>query len=349
LAARDDPEQQAAGSPRARSTARFRPLPAFVAGLVGLFHVQLSIAQVPVAPGSPEPKPAPAPLVQTLSGEARVAYDDAKLLLDNADPAGAVAKFERAYTLSGDARLLWNIAVCEKALHHYASASDFVGRYLAQGASVMTDESRQSAVLAQQALRAFFSEVTLVGLPAGARVRIDGVPVAVAPLDGPLRVDLGKRQLRVELDGYETLTRTLEVPGATALQVELSLTPKSRLATLAVLATDASAVITLDGRRVASQRFQGSVPAGVHRVRVTARDRKPYEISLELAPGSSRTLQVALEEERRAIWPWAVGITVAVLATGAGTYLLLKPETARVPAPQGELGNVQLPLSRSFR
>ncbi len=303
----------------------------------------------PAAAGGEQAKVEPVPLAQVLSGEARLAYDDAKLLLQNGDPAGAVAKFERAYTLSGDARLLWNIAVCEKALHHYASASDFVGRYLAQGASVMTDESRQSALAAQHALRALFSDVTLTGVPAGARVSIDGVPVAVAPLTTPLRVDLGKRQLRVELEGYETLTRTLDVPGATALQVELALTPKSRTATLAVLTSEPAALIAHDGKTVGSRHWQGNVPAGVHRVRVTARERKPYDISLDLGAGTSRTLQVALQDERRPIWPWAVGIAAAVVATGTSTYLLLKPEDARVPAPQAELGNVQLPLAGRAR
>jgi hypothetical protein len=316
--------------------------------LGGLAVAPGALAQVPAASETGEAKVEPAPLAQTLSGEARLAYDDAKLLLQNGDPAGAVAKFERAYTLSGDARLLWNIAACEKALKHYASASGFVKRYVEQGKGEMTEESRQNALATQQALRAFFSEVTLSGLPAGARVSIDGVPVAVAPLVAPLAVDLGKRQLRVELDGYETLVRTLDVPGATALQVDLSLVRKSSLATLSVSTAEASASIAVDGVVVATRRWQGSVAAGPHRVRVSARDRKPYEIALDLAPGSSRTLQIALEDDRRPLWPWLASGAAVVLAVGVGSYLLLKPEDQRVPAPQGELGNVQLPWSRSF-
>jgi hypothetical protein len=315
--------------------------------LVSCLRASAAVAQVPAVASESELKPEPTPLARTLNGEARLAYDDAKLLLQNADPAGAVAKFGRAYTLSGDARLLWNIAVCEKALHHYASASDFVGRYLEQGSSVMTEEGRQAALAAQNALRALFSEVTLLGLPVGARVSVDGVPLAVAPLTGPLHIDLGQRLLRVELDGYEPLSQSLEVPGATALELTLTLTPKSRLATLAVLTSEPSALIALDGKAVGSRTWQGSVLAGVHRVRVTAREHRPYEISLELPAGSSRTLQVALQDARRPVWPWIVGAAAAVLATSVGAYLVLKPEASHVPAPQGELGNVQLPLSRS--
>lgn len=315
-------------------------------GLISCLASPQVMAQVPVVA---EAEVATTPLSQALSGEARVAYEDAKLLLQNGDSAGAGAKFQRAYTLSGDARLLWNIAACEKALRHYASASDFVQRYLAQGGAMLSDDNRQGAEATQRALRALFSEVTLSGLPDGARVTIDGVSLAVVPLAEPLRVDLGKHQLRVELDGYEPLTRSLDVPGGTQLQLELSLVPKSRLATLAVLASEPGALIALDGKVVGGPRFQGSVAAGPHRVRVTARDKKPYELSLELAAGSSRTLQIALQDERRPVWPWVAGIVGASFAASVGLYFLIKPEPSHVPAPQGELGNVQLPLTRSSR
>jgi hypothetical protein len=327
----------------------FSRLGGCVAALVGITLAASASAQVPVEPADTATAPEPLPLARALTGEARVAYDDAKLLLQNGDPAGAVAKFQRAYVLSGDARLLWNIAACEKALRHYASASEFVGRYLREGDATLSDEARRSALATQQALRAFFSEVKLLGLPAGARVSGDGVPVAVAPLVSPLRVDLGKRLLRVDLEGYETLSRALDVPGTTDLEVELALKPKSRTATLSVLTGEASAVIAIDGKVVGSARWQGNVPAGPHRVRVTARARKPYELSFELAAGSSRTLQIALVEERSSVWPWLVGAAAVSLAAGVGGYLLLKPDDMHVPAPRGELGNIQLPLTGGAR
>ena len=56
--------------------------------------------------------PAAKPLSQSLTGDARAEYESAKLLFEDGDPAGALTKFKRAYEISKDARLLWNVAVC---------------------------------------------------------------------------------------------------------------------------------------------------------------------------------------------------------------------------------------------
>src|ERR1700684_4579575 len=71
-------------------------------------------------PGASLPPGAPKPLSQSLTGEAKAAYDAAKMLLGDGDFAGAAIKFRAAYDQSGDARLLWNIAACEKNRRHYA-------------------------------------------------------------------------------------------------------------------------------------------------------------------------------------------------------------------------------------
>src|SRR5271154_4391087 len=74
----------------------------------------------PARPSAPLPPGAPKPLSQSLTGEAKAAYDAAKLLLGDGDFAGAAIKFRAAYDQAGDARLLWNIAACEKNQRHYA-------------------------------------------------------------------------------------------------------------------------------------------------------------------------------------------------------------------------------------
>ena len=69
------------------------------------------------------PKQAQIPLGDALSGEAKAEYDAARILFGDDDFAGALVKFERAFEFSGDLRLLWNMAVCEKSLPFEATAS----------------------------------------------------------------------------------------------------------------------------------------------------------------------------------------------------------------------------------
>jgi hypothetical protein len=60
-------------------------------------------------------------------------YKSAKLLFDDGDHAGALTRFKRAYDVSKDVALLWNIGVCEKELNHCAGSARVVSRYLKEG------------------------------------------------------------------------------------------------------------------------------------------------------------------------------------------------------------------------
>ena len=70
---------------------------------------------------APAATPAPVkPLSEALTGVAKAEYEGAKILYIDKDFASAIAKFQRAYELSSDARLLFNIAVCQKNLRKYS-------------------------------------------------------------------------------------------------------------------------------------------------------------------------------------------------------------------------------------
>jgi hypothetical protein len=280
----------------------------------------------------------------SLTGEARAAYDAAKLLLEDGDASGALAKFRRAYEISHDARLLWNMAVCEKERRHYASAARLVTQYLNEDGARMSAENRQDAEATQAALRGFYSELTLEGLPADARVSVDGVHVATAPLEGPLPIDLGQRDILIELMGFEPVHLKLEVPGATPITQKVSLVPRKNSANLAVNA-GAKDIIALDGKVVGSGEWRDSVPAGTHVVRVSNPGKRPYINELRLEVGMSRSLDVVLQDEggSKPLWPWIAGGAAILVGVGIGGYLLLKPDETS-PGPSGALGRVYLPL-----
>jgi len=298
----------------------------------------------PAAAQSGSERATNASLSRTLQGEALSAYDSAKLLLEDGDYAGALSKFRRAYELSHDARLLWNMAVCEKEMRHYASSARLVAQYLSEGSAAISADERRSAEATQAVLRGFYSELTLEGLPAEARISVDGTVVATTPLAGPLPIDLGHRQITIERDGFEPFQRQLEVPGALPMRLQVALAPRKNSATLAVNA-GAKDVISLDGKVVGSATWRGSVLAGTHVVRVTGSGKKPYNSEVRLDVGMTRSLDVALQDEgsSKPIWPWIAGGAAVLVGASVGGYFLLKP-AERDPGPNGGLGRVYLPL-----
>jgi hypothetical protein len=316
---------------------------------VGRWHalgwVLPSVILFTSAPASADPArtTTPAPLSETLTGDAKAEYEAARLLFDDADYVGAAAKFNHAHELSADPRLLWNVAVCEKELRHYARASALVERYLAEAGNRLTEENRRSANETLAALRGFFSRLTLTGVPAGAQVLVDDGLVGTAPLAAPLELDLGSRKIRAERSGDEPFEQTLEVPGNSEMTLAVVMRPLPVTAHL-IITTQADGVIRLDDRVLGSGRWEGGVAPGRHQVRVVADNRKPFETQIELAPRQSRTLDVTLVANDKAVlWPWiAGGAAIAVGAAVGGYFLFRKDESGS--APQGALGTVYLPL-----
>jgi hypothetical protein len=281
-------------------------------------------------------------LSTTLVGEARASYEAARLLYNDGDNAGALTKFKRAYDLSKDPRLLWNMAASEKALRHYARAASLITRYLSEAEGKLTPQNVANAVETQKALRAFYSVVNLTGVPASARVLVDGTPA----VESPLALDLGEHSIRVEREGFEPFATTVTVPGNTPVNVAVVLTATRAAPGRLVISAHAGDLVAVDRNAATAGRWEGALPAGEHVVRVTADGKKPYETKVALLSGETKTVQVSLEEEPRgSLWPWIVGGTVLVGGAVVGGYFLFKPKDEPGQPPVGKLGTVPLPAS----
>jgi hypothetical protein len=282
---------------------------------------------------------APAKLADALLGDAKIEYERAALLFRDGDYAGALAKYARAFELSGDARLLWNMAACQKALRHYFQSSKLVERYLNEAGPALDNEWVARAEETLAALRDLWSPLTVDVRPAGARVLVDDVELTVAGSAEAVGVDLGLRRLRVEAPGYEPYTATLDVPGRTPVKLTVTLVRPEPLARLDV-AAESGAEIAIDGRALAVGRWEGDVAPGAHRVRVTLPGKLPYESDVQLAGGARRTMQITLRDRPAPVWPWIVGGAVVAAGAAVGAYFLLKPSAEVDPVPTGSLGKV---------
>ena len=288
------------------------------------------------------------PLGTSLTGPARVAYDAGKLAYAAGDMAGALAQFTRAHELSGDPRLLWNMAACEKSVRHYARATTLVSRYLKEGAGILTADAVASAVETQKALRAFYSVLSFRNAPDGARVTVDGEFVGTLPLAQDLAIDIGPHAVRVEKEGFVPFTANVSAPGQTDLTLEVTLRREDNAARLAIQ-TDAAGAIAGDGVVVGTGRWEGALAAGPHTVRVSATGKKTHEASVDVAAKEARTLQISLEDEAKMpLWPWIVGGAAVVGGAVVGGYFLFKPKEEPGQVPVGKLGTVVLPSGVRF-
>jgi len=280
------------------------------------------------------------PLVESLQGSAKDAYTSARLLFDNNDFAGAIAKYEQAYGLSKDPRLLFDMAICQKNLRDYARMQNLLRQYVREAGSGISAEDKSAVEGALAAIKNLVATLKFGVSEAGATVVLDGDLIGVTPLGGTRSVNLGKHAIVVRKAGFDKVEKTIDVVGGSETEVAVTLSPEVHLAHL-VVATDAQATIVIDNATTSKGRFDGQVSPGAHDVRVTELGKTPYKADIDVRDGETRTLQVTLSDEaKKAIWGWIIG--GAVVATGAvvGGYFLLKPKDEKIPVPPGDFGNV---------
>jgi len=288
---------------------------------------------------SPEPPVVPA-LKDMLTGAALEAYESAHMLLDHGDFPGAMAKFQQAYGLSSDPRLLFDMAVCAREMRSYARMQNLLLRYEQEGKSLLSTDSRNQVDAALAAIRNLVGLLTITVSEPGALLSIDGDPVGVSPLAVPLAIDLGIHTVLVSKEGFDPAERRIDVVGGREDSLSLTLVARARPAQLLVLG-EAGASIVVDHRDVARDRFDAIVPAGMHLVQVSAPGKKTYETEVELHDGETRSLQISLEDEARgpSAWPWIVGGVVAVAGASVGGYFLFRQQPTETPLT-GTLGTV---------
>jgi hypothetical protein len=145
-------------------------------------------------------------LAASLTGDARALYEIGRESFRGGDAASALGNFQRAYERSSDPRLLWNMAACHASLKHWARALTLVDRYVANGASRLSERDREKAQRFRTAARRFVATVDLV-MPAGATVTVDGESAGTTPLRGSLYLDAGKRRVTFTMPGYRGVVR----------------------------------------------------------------------------------------------------------------------------------------------
>lgn len=273
--------------------------------------------------------PAPPPtLGETLTGDAKADYDTARLAFGDHDYAGALIKFTSAYEKSKDARLLWNMATCEKQLRHYSKVIGLVKRYMAEGGERLDDSDRKEALDLVSALEPLTAKVTIQVSEPGADVFIDDERVGTSPLDGPVQVDVGSRKIRVVKADFVDATQTAIIGGDQGAKVDVKLAAVMHEGRLVITAST-DATIFVDGKAVGHADFAGAVKSGSHAVRVTADNARPYEAAVNVADNETRNLTINLEHLKTGPSPWIfVGVGVGVVVAAAlvvGGYFLFKP------------------------
>lgn len=254
------------------------------------------------APSAPSAAAAAKPktLAETLTGQARTDYEAGRLLIADGDHAGARIKFQAAYDASKDPRLLWNLAVCEKSLRHYAKTIELLKRYSNEGGALVTQKERDDVSDLVKTLEPFTVALAIEVNEPDAEIEVDDVLVGKSPLASRVVVDIGQRRIRVRKEGFREAVVPAPIGGGSEQTVTVKIERELHEGKLAIQAP-LGALVVIDGKQLGTGKgtepLETTLTSGGHTLRVTAPGMRVYEREVVVQDNETRAVEVVLEKE----------------------------------------------------
>ena len=280
----------------------------------------------------------PRPVTAVLTGAARADYEAGLVLFQDHDDANAIIKFERVYELSGEPRVLWDVALCQWHLRRYSRVIATVEKLLHDGGSSLSAQDRKDAEDLIEATKPYVSRLDLRVSGEGATVLVDGRKVGVTPLRERVLLDVGQREIRISKAGFREVKVVREVSGGGDTALSVLLEKEIHRGRLSV-DTGPEDFIAIDGKILGRGAWEGALPSGGHTLRVTAPGMLAHQAEVMLQDDQARRVSVRLTPLARdelARWLWIGGgaaLLAGAVVAGALVFRAEPPTPGSVEPP----------------
>lgn len=165
-------------------------------------------------------------LGETLKGQARISYFEARKAFGAGAWARALELFQEASRLSNDPRLVWNMAACARKLGKNAVAYGLIEQYLVVGKDWLAPDEQQEAARALEALKPFVGLLTVETEPAtGVEVFSGELFLGTSPILKEFVFEPGLVQLRFRHPDFQPKERLGELARGTSSSWLVRLAP----------------------------------------------------------------------------------------------------------------------------
>lgn len=192
--------------------------------LAALFLVARPVgADTPENPGAPQAE-AVTSAEQTRQVEAaRAHFFRGVKYYEAGDFRWSLLEFRRAFELSQNYRILYNLARVSHELNQYADAIVAYEKYLRLGGNEIEAGRRAEVERDLDMLRARTARLQLTVNVDGAEIVVDNRAIGKSPLHEPIAIDAGEHHLSVRLGGYELQEKRIVAAAGDALKEEIVL------------------------------------------------------------------------------------------------------------------------------
>jgi len=201
----------------------FARLAGFGVGLcIALAGGQSAWAQpeAPASAGAPS-----APVSAEVLKEAGERYARGLTLYGDGEFLLALVEFERAYQLSNNYKVLYNIGQVRIQLGRYAKAKEALEDYLKAGGANLSAERTQAVNKDLTTLAERTASLNVVTSEVGADISLDGKVIGTSPLAAPVIVDAGEHNLVLHKSGFYDSAQSVTLAGHDQLELTVELKP----------------------------------------------------------------------------------------------------------------------------
>lgn len=223
-------------------------------------------------------------------------YDRGIHLYEQGDYEAAIEEFVSAYCHKPYYRVLKDIAQSFERMVSYEKAVAYLQAYLRAIPAGEVEERRVQAARVE-VLRRLPARVRVATMPPGATVTLRdarGLQArARADDEKPIAIRKGRYVMTVEQDGYEPLSRTIDLEIGQPYSYYFQLEP--RKGALRLVAVPANARIFIDKRWVAVGSYVADLPLGSYQVELEAEGFERAVRTVEITETEARTVSIELE------------------------------------------------------
>jgi len=135
----------------------------------------------------------------------------------------SLVEFERAYAISPDFRLLYNIGQVKLQLNDYLGASESYEAYLTQGGADVPEVRRKEVEKIFETLRERVGRIAVNVNLDGAEVFLDDQQVGVTPMATTVLVNVGRHRVYARSKDGANQMKVVDVAGGDVIEVKLEL------------------------------------------------------------------------------------------------------------------------------
>lgn len=189
------------------------------AAFASLLILTATAAALPIASAQQQPS-------AKAQQEARTRYEKGKQLYNEGAFDAALAELQRAYDLAPAYRILYNIALVQRARNDFAGCLTAYEKYLADGAKELPAARKQEVQKEIETLRTLVAKAEIKTNVADADVALDDSPIGKSPISG-LLLNPGSHRISATKEGRQTAVKVIKVAGGDSVTVELDLPERS--------------------------------------------------------------------------------------------------------------------------